>query len=259
MGFKMSTPLTFTSDLHIDYNNSANLFLQAYKNYSGYLIIAGDFAEVRDRDSIFFRTFEQLFEVNPNVYVIFVCGNHEYYGGSIEGVHKLITEWVEEKDMDRFFFLHEELEQLHINETMFVGSTLWYPDNNPDVYLLQNNINDFSQIKDFTPKVAAEQNRKIKATLESRPNWENEIWIFHHLPSYQSVCSQYKNDRLNCYYVDPEMEKIIERRQPNLVIHGHSHTPAQYQIGDTWVLSNPKGYGKQNAQSFNYFKHLIWI
>lgn len=253
-------PLTFVSDLHIDYNKSGYyLFINAYKDYSGYLVIAGDFAEVRDKDSIFFRTFETLFDVNPYIYVIFVCGNHEYYGSSIQGVHDLINEWVEEKDMDRFFFLHEELEQLYIENTIFVGSTLWYPDTNPDVYLLQNNINDFSQIQNFTPGVAAKQNKKIKSNFESRSSWENEIWIFHHLPSYQSVSSQYRNDRLNCYYVDPEMEKIIEQRQPNLVIHGHSHTPCRYQIGDTWVVSNPKGYGKQNAQSFDYFKHLIWI
>jgi hypothetical protein len=25
------------------------------------------------------------------------------------------------------------------------------------------------------------------------------------------------------------------------------------------VVSNPKGYGKQNAQSFDYVKHLIWV
>jgi predicted phosphodiesterase len=250
--------LTFVSDLHIDYNNSANRFIRAYQDYAGYLIIAGDFAEVRDKDSIFFRTFEGLFEVNSNIYVIFVCGNHEYYGGSIQGVHDLINEWVEEKDMDRFFFLHEDLEQLYINDTLFVGSTLWYPDTNPDVYLLQNNINDFSEIQGFTPQVAAEQNQKIKQSLDREPMGK-EIWIFHHLPSYQSVSSNFRGDRLNCYYVDPEMEKLILDKQPQLVIHGHSHTPCRYQIGSTWVISNPKGYGKQNAQSFDYFKHLIWV
>ena len=252
------TPLTLCSDLHIDYNHSAASFVHAYKDYAGYLIIAGDFAEVDCSNSIFFRTFEELFEVNPCIYVFFVCGNHEYYGNSIEDTHNLITEWVEEKDMDRFFFLREDLEIFFVGDTLITGSTLWYPDTNPDVYLLQDNINDFSQIKDFTPQVAASQNKLIKQSL-GREITGKEIWVFHHLPSNQSISSSFRGDRLNCYYVDPEMEKLILEKQPQLVIHGHSHHSCMYQIGNTWVVSNPKGYGKQNAQSFNYFKHLIWI
>ena len=256
---KHLTPVTFCSDLHVDYNNSADSFVKAYENYNGYLIVAGDFAEVANDDSVFFSAFEELFEKNSEIYVIFICGNHEYYGSTIENTHSLIANWVEEKDMDRFFFLHEGMELFYAESTLFIGSTLWYPDH-PDVYLLQNNINDFSQIQDFYQSVPIGQNARIKERIKSIGSIkEDQIWVFHHLPSYQSVSPNYRGDRLNCYYVDPEMEKLILEQQPRLVIHGHTHHPCMYQIGKTWVVCNPKGYGKQNAQAFNYFKHLFWI
>jgi hypothetical protein len=38
------------------------------------------------------------------------------------------------------------------------------------------------------------------------------------------------------------LEALIMRRQPELWIHGHIHEAADYSIGDTRVVCNPRGY-----------------
>lgn len=247
--------LTFSSDWHID--KFPNIFVEAYKEFEGLLIIAGDFAEVRDADSVFFSAFENLFDINPYIYIVFICGNHEYYGNTIKRTHELIHSWIEERGMDRFYFLESDY-NLFWNETLITGATLWYPDT-IDSWLLQNNINDFSQIREFTPDTAHKLNSFAHDIFDNQTvTGGNRIWVIHHLPSYKSVCSRYKGDRVNCYFVDPEFEKLIEKHQPDFVIHGHTHTPSRYKIGKTWVLSNPRGYGKENPH-FNPLAYILEI
>jgi UDP-2,3-diacylglucosamine pyrophosphatase LpxH len=258
--------LTFVSDLHIDVNGTADEFVAAYSNYSGYLAILGDFCEVGSKgyNSLFFRTFQRLFETNPNIYVIFLCGNHEYYGSDIKAVDTLISDWVEEKDIDRFFFLSHNNsnggERLYVENTLFIGGTLWYPEH-PDIWLLQNSINDFSLIADFKPEDAVVENSALKLSFCDTPSTEEQrvIWLTHHAPSYQSVSPIFQNASINCYFVDGSVEKLIQKYQPHFVLHGHCHNSVQYQIGKTLVASNPYGYGNQNSNNFDYFKYFLEI
>lgn len=250
----MLASITFCSDLHVDLNPGLEKeFIQAYKDFPGILVIAGDFCNGVD-NPIFYDTFQELFALNSKIQVIFVPGNHDYYGKSLDWVDTYLNTI---NLGVRFYFLNTPNSVMMCGSVIFQGSTLWYPDT-PDTWLLQNNINDFSQIHSFKPDDAHRLNKNFKSHLEQTLYDPRAIWITHHLPSNQSVHSKYRGGRLNCYFVDSTFEKLILEKQPKFVIHGHSHHNNCYQIGDTWVLSNPYGYGRENPE-FNWFKHIIWL
>ena len=43
-----------------------------------------------------------------------------------------------------------------------------------------------------------------------------------------------------------DLSEVIERREPDLWVHGHVHDSFDYQVGRTRVVSNPKGYEHEN-------------
>ena len=254
-------PITFVSDLHLDVNKSLGVedeFVAAYDNFPGYLILAGDICEYRNFESFFFPAIKFLFEVNSAIQIFFVAGNHEFYGGTLPQVKASLRKFQE--DNYRFYYLDNGGFFSGVNSRSFMvrGSTLWYP-NTPDSWILQNNISDFNQIENFTPIVAHEENALAKKGFSAKPLDLLNIWVIHHLPSYKSVHPKFKGDRLHCYFVDPDFEKIIEEQQPDIVIHGHSHHSVQYYIGRTLVVSNPHGYGKKENPDFDWYKHIFWI
>ena len=68
------------------------------------------------------------------------------------------------------------------------------------------------------------------------------IVVGHHCPSEQSVAPQYKGDLLNGAFRSKLDDFIEARPQIRYWFHGHSHVPFNYWIGDTHVISNPRGY-----------------
>ncbi len=67
------------------------------------------------------------------------------------------------------------------------------------------------------------------------------IVITHHAPSLQSIPKQYQNDPVTATYAS-NLESFILEHQPLYCIHGHIHTPIQYNIGNTQIVCNPNGY-----------------
>ena len=76
------------------------------------------------------------------------------------------------------------------------------------------------------------------------------VVITHHAPSILSVPEQYKNDQLSASFAS-EMEKFIEKTEPDLWIHGHLHTSSDYHIGSTRVICNPRGYADEPNNNFD--------
>lgn len=68
------------------------------------------------------------------------------------------------------------------------------------------------------------------------------IVVGHHCPSELSVAPQYKGDLLNGAFRSSLDDFIEARPQIKVWIHGHTHVPFSYWIGDTRVYCNPRGY-----------------
>lgn len=252
-------PLTFISDLHIDVNAKfriAEKFVRKYTDFEGILVIAGDWCE--GWDSFFFEPLQLLFDINPTIDIVFVPGNHDYYGNTLDGFEKKLSEFGSKNT--RFHPLVNDF--VYLNNYILVGGTLWYPDH-PDVWLLKDKVKDFNEIKDFTPQSAIEANYATKNYNFKLFDSSDEffmVWITHHAPSYQSIVEKYRGNRLNCYFYDSAFAPIILQNKPHLLIHGHVHSSINYQLGSTRVLANPHGYGDTYMENpdFDWYKHIIW-
>ena len=80
------------------------------------------------------------------------------------------------------------------------------------------------------------------------------IVITHHAPSIKSVPKEYVSDPVTSAYAS-NLEDFILEHQPMYWIHGHIHTPCQYNIGETKVICNPHGYIDEKDNGF--IKELI--
>ena len=240
------------------------------------LIIAGDACEVKNLRKDFHQTrpavgksgyyFWDFFNIECAKYreVIYVAGNHEFYGHKI---HKAQLELLEMLPSN-VTFLENQTHQ--IDDVLFVGATLWTDLNQGDPLTMSHvrwAMNDYQHITMFnepkalyhklTPEYTVEMHYKsrdyIKHVVDNNPD-KKIVVVTHMAPSERSVADCYKHDTLmNGAYFSPLDELIESRRQIKVWCHGHTHTPFDYHIGETRVLCNPRGYSgyEQQAREFN--------
>jgi Icc-related predicted phosphoesterase len=67
------------------------------------------------------------------------------------------------------------------------------------------------------------------------------IVMTHHAPSISSVSDRFRGDLLTASYAS-HLDDLIERFQPALWVHGHTHDSFDYRISKTRVICNPRGY-----------------
>jgi predicted phosphodiesterase len=192
--------------------------------------------------------------------LIYVAGNHEYYGGAIPHLtEKLRTACATAK----IHFL--EREAVVINGVRFLGCTLW-----TDFRLLGSSmviasalacvatLNDFKKIRispefrGFTPKDASIEHtisvswlrRKLEAkTLPT-------VVITHHAPLQQCIHQSQRDSLISGAYAS-DLSDLIQRQGPHLWVYGHTHVPADFVIGSTRVISNPRGYPDAKIAGFD--------
>ena len=183
-----------------------------------------------------FMFLDEILPHFPKVY--YIPGNHEYYGcrwksDYVEEVCSQLTSYASNLE-----FAEEPGLRFNGSDKILL-STLWYP-SIPETFLYTSHLNDFSMIRGFDPNKANEIYEKTRSLMSHNPN----IWILHHLPAKQSIDERYKSDPLNCYFLG-NLEEEMNRIQPDLVLHGHTHFSFDYLYNQTRVLCNPYGY-------FNY-------
>ncbi|MGE0500618.1 MAG: metallophosphoesterase [Rhizobiaceae bacterium] len=190
--------------------------------------------------------------------VIFVPGNHEFYGNSVFEC----TGFGMEAAMD-FPDVHLlDSASVVIAGVRFVGATLWTDYAlNGDVEFAKavayQQMNDHRRIayrflpvhEAFTPDVAAtlylRQRHWLKRELQ-QPFHGPTVVVTHHAPHGRSVHRRYKGSALNPAFAS-DLTDVITHWQPQLWVHGHMHDTADYEVGHTRVVCDPKGYGCENA------------
>lgn len=189
--------------------------------------------------------------------VVYVPGNHEYYGGDIREVSSLWSSQIMARINQqalisglphRFYFLDNDA--VTIKGVKFIGSTLWtdFDHENPLTVWHANRImRDYQFIRHNGNLITPETILSIhKRSLKFIMNQLNEcdgpaVVVTHHAPSFASVPAAYKGDILNGAFCN-NLEEFIIKHCPNAWIHGHTHEKADYMIGKTQVACNPGGY-----------------
>lgn len=92
--------------------------------------------------------------------------------------------------------------------------------------------------------------RFLEATL-STPFAGETVVVTHHAPSFRSL-RQWDPEHPHrfleldwCYSSDLEFF-MHGATAPVLWIHGHIHASRDYQVGDTRIVTNPRGYPREN-------------
>jgi Icc-related predicted phosphoesterase len=234
------TSILVCSDLHTNFHKDwGKSVISSLKTKNvDIAVIAGDLSTMH----ILPENIEQLCDIYPEV--VFVTGNHEYYGcKSMNELHDVLHEC--EQKHNNFHFLNQTRKT--ISGINFIGGTLWFADS-PDARAYQNSINDFTYIKDCDPLAFELYDQTVKYLSNNIQN--GDVVVTHHLPSYKSVAQQYVGSKLNCYFAN-HLDELIKNKNPSVWIHGHTHSPCDYTLGNTRVCANPFGYPHENL-NFNH-------
>lgn len=221
------------SDLHLEFDDWRP---SPPRHSSDVLILAGDIAQLNSKQLNYFLSWAS----DEHEYVLYVPGNHEYYEGHFP------------RDWDKFASFGITTLNNHrveIEGQGYVGSTLWAkPKNALDIFALELGMNDFRYIRTDSGRFNVQQmmEEHDKAVTFIRENTKpGDIVITHHAPSFVSIDKKFYGSKINSGFAT-ELSEIILDIKPKYWVHGHTHTNSDYMVGTTRVLSNPKGYGKEN-------------
>lgn len=188
----------------------------------------------------------------PNLPVVYVPGNHEFYGARLpEALESL-------RDKARQFGIHLlDGDEAVVGGTRFLGTTLWtdYALHGDEPAELQRamadavaDMNDFRLIqwsdgRPFMPEIVREIHLTQARWLADRlaePFVGPTVVITHHLPHRLSIHPKYSGSRYNpCFASD--LDHLV-RAPVGLWVHGHTHESIDYVVNGTRVFCNPRGY-----------------
>jgi Icc-related predicted phosphoesterase len=262
--------VSVVSDLHLEFG---------YQELPGgeVLVLAGDIAEARginkqhhstkvtqDQPDHFYRCSEFFkWECAKYDRVFYVMGNHEHYHGRFDKTYHVLKAIMP----DNVSVLENDV--VEYQGVMFMGATLWTDLNKGDpltAMTLKHGMNDYSAIQNYypakdlyhklTPDHTAETHFKTKQYFKTVLELNRDkpfVVITHHGPSFQSVNDKYKHDStMNGGYCSAMDEFVLDHENIRVWLHGHMHDPVDYMIGNTRVLSNPRGYvGHEDVSRFD--------
>jgi predicted phosphodiesterase len=240
--------IAYASDLHFEFEE---LHLKDIEP-GDVLILAGDILNVKQLKSQsmgtnssnvptinFFDNVTAAFK-----HVIMVMGNHEYYGSDI---NKALDDL---KTLLPYPNLHIlDGEYLEIDNTLFIGGTLWTDYNNEDPFTLlfaPKIINDYRVIRNngrlIQPADILERHKHFVkwATQVDKIGYDNVILVTHHSPSKQTTADHYKDDeRMNGLF-GSNLDQFLNMF--DYAIFGHQHDPKTPVVHDCVLLNNSRGY-----------------
>lgn len=239
--------ITVYSDLHIEFG------LPLLSKFDADLIIlAGDIG-VGPKCARFIK------ETFKDVPVIYVLGNHEYYG-------QLFPSYVDELKgfMNNENFHVLENESIVIADIEFFGCSLWTDFqlfNEPSICMKHSK----SIMSDYLVIRSSSRKRRLipvetvtwhiqsvrwlrKALLSSTAR--KKVVITHHAPLIDCVNPIFHGDLLSSAFAS-NLEQFILKTNPDYWIFGHTHFNCDFVKSGTRFLSNQAGYPGENLLGYN--------
>ncbi len=234
------TKLWVLSDLHMDHG----VFDLEPPADADVALVAGDV--VND------RWLERLATKIP---VVFVAGNHEFYGHAIAERKATLAKLP-------IAFLDDDTVTISLagsKPVRVIGATLWtdYGRDPIAAEAARRGMNDHRKIawmkepwQRFLPSHATKLHEVSKAYITEVVQTQFDgatVVMTHHAPSASSVHPKYAGQVINCAYYS-DLDELVEVSSADLWVHGHVHSNFDYTIGSTRVVCNPHGYPGENRK-----------
>jgi hypothetical protein len=194
--------------------------------------------------------------------IIYVCGNYSYRDRDIDTLDEELRE--------RAWGTHVHVlqnESLMVRGVRFIGCTLWsdfnlYGDAETAMLLAEEGSLDYYRIRDrdgrrIKPLDTVARHRKAVRYLEGVVSTPFEdfptIIITHHAPSSRSVPPRFRGDQLMACFAS-NLDELVRHAQATLWLHGGEHDAADYMLGETRVLANPRGFSAKQGREIRQFQ-----
>jgi predicted phosphodiesterase len=193
--------------------------------------------------------------------VLYVAGNHEFYGHGLPGLVDELRSAARGSDVHVL-----ENDEVHLNGTRFLGCTLWsdFDFDGPEhrdrsMRVCARVVNDFKQIRfdanggALSPSDARALHLESRAWLAERlsePFDGPTIVITHHAPLISGRPEQPALRALGGAFAS-DVTELMGGHRVALWIFGHTHRAADVDVNGTRVLSNPRGYPHQAVAEFD--------
>jgi len=230
------------SDLHLEFGDLD-------PGTGDVLVLAGDIcvASELDNNDQYSDRYLNFFDKCVAGYnkVFYTLGNHEHYDGDIQETLSTL-----ERHLPSSISILQNQSELY-DGVHFVGSTLWtdFDNANPMTMLTcQEGMSDYHVITNnrvpLTTKDTLRLHDESVAWLtQAIPTLRGKVIVFtHHAPSRQSFAPRYRSSQFKGAYCT-DLSHLIEIN-PNIEmwVHGHIHSSVNYKVGETMIVSNPRGY-----------------
>ncbi len=241
------------SDLHLE-NDEPDTIPHAEADL---IVLAGDI----HNQALGLRWAAEMFD--PEVPVVYVPGNHEYYDGEFGALEAAMHDAAH--TTDNVHFLNERVLVDPAGRWRVLGTTLWADfalfgaseagraaaiaaatgvmlDFRGLIQLAWPDRPDASA-RDFTPADSLALHARARAWLEAelaKPFAGQTIVVTHHAPHRLSLAPRYAHDPVSAGFVS-DLDALV-RAPVALWIHGHTHTSFDYTVNGTRVVCNPRGY-----------------
>jgi predicted phosphodiesterase len=243
------------SDLHTEFRLPYKTADFAEYRGEDVLVLAGDIASGTTNTMSVIKFFKD--QGFPNI--VYVAGNHEYYGGDFIQFNEKMAEKC--SMVEGVHFLNPG--SVTIDGVLFTGGSLWtnFAENPFSQSAAKRGINDFRVIKSFDVNECAKTYYKhidyIKQSYEARDN-KKVVVVTHFLPARECIAPRWRGpDLINDYFAN-NLGEYIATMSDTTWLFGHTHDATDIQLGDTRVVANPHGYytALNDGVGFDPFKTI---
>lgn len=242
------------SDLHTEFRLPYKSHPMVEYRGEDVLVLAGDIASGST------NTIEVIkyFRTQGFPHIVYVPGNHEYYGTGFDDFNQKMQQKCAE--LDNVHFLNPG--SVEIDSVLFVGGTLWtnFGDNPFSQSAARRGINDFRMIRDFDVNRCArtyyEHLDYIKHQYECRKH-RRVVVVSHFLPARECIAPRFRGpDLINDYFAN-NLGEYISNMSNTTWLFGHTHDATDIHLGNTRVVANPHGYYTAMNDGVGFDPHKV--
>lgn len=228
----MTFKYSLVSDLHLDFPHPKTPEMEQF------VIVAGD----TSNGLLGLKYLQKLKRKGHTVFA--VDGNHEHYSNECQ--QRTVTETTQA--------FYSGLNQTRIHplpdhKLKIIGCNGWYEVLDEDHWFRYMNDGRYgnTSAKEVT-SYAQDHAQWIRQNLEDLESGWKAIVVTHTSPHPMSLDPRYIGSDGNQYFFNPWMGEIMYHYRDRIAVwhHGHTHKGLDQTINGVRIVSNPRGYPKEN-------------